>query len=213
MSVSVTIVEDFPIMRTAITSALRDDARLDVRDSCEGARAVLDALVNDEPDVVLMDLHLPDMDGPKLVDRILRLHPNVRVVVFSACERPAMVLAALHAGASGYIVKRQSAHEVADALLAVAAGGTVLAPQVASIVLDGPTAMSAGGSDSTGCRLEQSDVQIVRMVVGGETDEQIARALYVSTRTVQNRLTRIRRLAHVQRRTELARWALENQLV
>lgn len=212
MAVTVSIVEDFPIMRSAIADALSTDGRLEVYDTVADAKSLLDALVMREPNVALVDLHLPDMDGPRLIERVRRLHPDVKVVVFSACERPALVLAALHAGASGYVVKRQGVREVADGIVAVHEGGTVLAPQVASAVLD-PRA--GNGTDDGGgvTRLEQADAEIVRMVVGGETDEQIARALYVSTRTVQNRLTRIRRMAHVQRRTELARWALENEIV
>jgi DNA-binding NarL/FixJ family response regulator len=212
MGVTVTIVEDFPIVRTAISDALGRDARLEVLDACADAKALLDALVVREPDVALIDLHLPDMDGPKLIARVRRLHPDVRIVVFSACERPAQVLAALHAGANGYTVKRQSAREGADGLVAVCQGGTVLAPQVALAVLD-PRAASTDSEGGAATRLEPTDAEIIRMVVAGETDEQIARALFVSTRTVQNRLTRIRRIACVQRRTELARWALENELI
>jgi DNA-binding NarL/FixJ family response regulator len=213
MPVSVAIVEDFPIVRTAISEALDRDARIDVVDVCEDAKSLLDALVLREPDIALVDLHLPDMDGPKLIGRIRRLHPDVRVVVFSACERPAQVLAALHAGAKGYTVKRQSPRELADGIVAVADGGTVLAPQVALAVLDPRAASTEDAIGGGACRLEPTDAEIVRMVVGGETDDQIAKTLFVSTRTVQNRLTRIRRMAHVQRRTELARWAIENQLV
>jgi DNA-binding NarL/FixJ family response regulator len=212
MSVTVSIVEDFPIMRAAIADALGTDGRLEIYDTVADAKSLLDALVMREPDVALVDLHLPDMDGPRLIERVRRLHPDVKVVVFSACERPALVLAALHAGASGYVVKRQGVREVADGIVAVHEGGTVLAPQVASAVLD-PRAGTVADDGGGVTRLEQADAEIVRMVVGGETDEQIARALYVSTRTVQNRLTRIRRMAHVQRRTELARWALENEIV
>jgi DNA-binding NarL/FixJ family response regulator len=212
MTVSVTIVEDFPIVRTAIADALARDGRVEVRDTVSTARELLDSLVMDEPDVVLVDMHLPDMDGPSLIQRLRRLHPDVQVLVFSASERPALVVAALNAGARGYVVKRQPARDIADAILAVAAGGAPIAPQVAASVLKQP---NSGGQDAGAgvAGLGQADAEIVRMVVDGETDEQIARALYVSTRTVQNRLTRIRRIAHVQRRTELARWALENEIV
>jgi DNA-binding NarL/FixJ family response regulator len=201
----VLVVEDFPIVRRAIADALQEDPRIEVRGTAATARELLDELVVAEPDVALVDLHLPDMDGATLVERVRRLHPSVRVLVFSASERPALVVGALRAGASGYVVKRQAAREIADAIVAIRAGGTVLAPQVASAVV-------APGPDA-GTQLDRADAQIVRMVVDGETDDQIARAMYVSTRTVQNRLTRIRRLAQVQRRTELARWAVENELV
>ncbi|MEO6866694.1 MAG: response regulator transcription factor, partial [Gaiellales bacterium] len=199
MPVTVTIVEDFPIVRTAISDSLMSDSRLEVLDSCADAKSLLDSLIMREPDVALVDLHLPDMDGPKLIARIRRLHPSVRIVVFSACQRPAQVLAALHAGANGYMVKRQAPREVADALIAVSDGGTVLAPQVALAVLD-PRAAAPGDGTGSAARLEPTDAEIVRMVVNGDTDEQIARTLFVSTRTVQNRLTRIRRMASVQRR-------------
>lgn len=214
MSVRVSIVEDFPIVRTAISDALARDGRVEICDAVSDARSLLDALVMCEPDVVLVDMHLPDMDGPRLIERIRRLHPGVQVLVLSASERPALVLGALHAGARGYVVKRQPAREIADAILAIHAGGTVLAPQVASAVVSpGGDSSGTGGRGTGAAQLGPADVEIVRMVVGGETDEQIARALYVSTRTVQNRLTKIRRVAHVQRRTELARWALENEIV
>lgn len=213
MSATVSIVEDFPIVRTAIADALAGDGRVEVVDAVSTARDLLDALVLNEPDVVLVDLHLPDMDGPRLIQRVRRLHPSVQVLVFSASERPALVLSSLHAGARGYVVKRQSARDIADAIIAVKEGGTVLAPQVASSVVTQPTAPGEDAQVGATTRLGQADAEIVRMVVDGETDEQIARALYVSTRTVQNRLTRIRRVAQVQRRTELARWALENEIV
>ncbi len=210
--VSVSIVEDFPIVRSAIASALANDGRVEVRDVVGDAKALLDAVIVSAPDVALVDLNLPDMDGPNLIERLRRLHPNVRIVVFSASERPALVKSALHAGAHGYVVKRQSAREIADAILAVHRGGTVLAPQIASSVLGTVSGDGVGGEDGA-LALARADAEIVRMVVDGETDEQIARTLFVSTRTVQNRLTRIRRIACVQRRTELARWALENQIV
>src|SRR5438552_3695141 len=123
MPVTVAIVEDFPIVRTAISEALDRDSRIEVVDVCADAKALLDA---------------------------------------------------------------------------VADGGTGLAPQVALAVLDPRAASSEDTIGAGAARLEPTDAEIVRMVVGGETDEQIAKTLFVSTRTVQNRLTRIRRMAHVQ---------------
>jgi two-component system NarL family response regulator len=212
MPVSVTIVEDFPLMRSAVSDALARDPRIEVCDAVADARSLLDELVMREPDVVLVDLHLPDMDGPGLIERVRRLHPSVQVLVLSASEREAPVRAALHAGARGYVVKRQGIREIADAIVAVHDGGTVLAPQVASAIVARGDADAEGHVDGL-ASIGESDAKIVRMVVEGNTDEQIARTLYVSTRTVQNRLTRIRRVANVQRRTELARWAIENDLV
>ncbi len=212
MPVTVTIVEEFPIAGGAISAALRQDPRIEILEICPDATSVLDVLVIREPTVVLLDLQLPDLDGPQLIGRIRRLHPNVRVAVYSASERSARVLSAMHAGANAYMVKRQGAREVADGLVAVAEGGTVLAPQVALSVLI-PRANQAEEARKARVRLEPTDAEIVRMVVSGDTDETIAKALFLSPRTVQNRLTRIRRIAHVQRRTELARWALENELI
>lgn len=206
--IRVMVVEDFPIIREAISRALINDERIDLLASYGTAHALLDGLVGQVADVVLLDLHLPDMDGPTLIRRILRVCPAARIVVFTASEHPGLVRAALEAGAQGYTVKRQHETQVIEALVAVYEGGTALAPQIAAATMQG---ISCG--DHSSCELRPHDLDLVRFVVAGQTDEQIAAEMFISTRSVQNHLARIREFAGVKRRPELARWAVENAIV
>jgi DNA-binding NarL/FixJ family response regulator len=207
--IDVIVVEDFPLMRDALAAGLASDPRIRVRAAVGDGRALLDELVVYTPDIVLMDLHLPGLDGPGLIERVLRIHPSLRIVVLSACEKPGPVMAALRAGARGYLVKRQPLEQVIDGVVAAADGGAVLAPQVAGSMF----AVAPDGGPMPARLLEPIDLQIVAALARGETDQQIATSLFVSTRTVQNHLSRIRSVAGVTRRTELARWAWDNQLV
>lgn len=211
-SISVIVVDDFPLMRTALADALDEDERISVIASCTDARNLLDELVLRTPDVILLDLQLPDLHGPELVERIRRLHPAPRILACTASERTATVSAVLNAGAAGYAVKRQTAREIADAVVSVHDGNHFVAPQVTAALLQ---CNVTPGSSTAGPILQclaDIELEILRLLVAGATDDMIARSLYVSPRTIQNRLTRIRRFAGVSRRTELTRWAVENRL-
>lgn len=209
--INVIIVDDFPIVRHALAEALDQDERLAVCASCCDARTLLDTLVMEQADVVVLDLHLPDLDGPDLVARVHRLHPTTRILVCTASERTSMVTASLNAGAAGYAVKRQSAHELADAVVSVHEGNVFVAPQVTAALLRCRATDATATEESRLWCLEDVELEILRHVAAGATDDAIARALFVSPRTIQNRLTRIRRFAGVARRTELTRWAVENR--
>jgi DNA-binding NarL/FixJ family response regulator len=214
MGVRVSLVDDAPVLRGALAAGFADDPRTEVVAVAADARELLDSLVLRPVDIALLDVHLHATDGIALVGRIHRLHPEVKIVVLSSIEREPVVRASLHAGASGYLIKRQTMTEIADGVCAVHDGGIVLAPQVASSFLHdvtGPT--GERGADPAPTQLGQGELEVLRLVVHGATDLQIARALYVSPRTVQYQLARIRSKAGVHRRTELAHWAHENSLV
>jgi DNA-binding NarL/FixJ family response regulator len=213
MTVRVALLDDFPVVRDAIAAGMADDPRTRVTAVTGDARQLLDALVLMPTDVVLLDVHLHDTDGISLISRIRRLHARVRIVVLSAIEREQVVRSALHAGASGYLVKRQALPEIIDAVCAVHDGGTVVAPQVASWLVRDASGVSAGAAPRRDQPLAPAELDVLRLVVHGATDLQIARALYVSPRTVQYQLARIRSKAGVHRRAELAHWAHENSLV
>lgn len=204
------IVEDFPIIREAIARAVSLDPRVHLLGAHGTGRDLLDAMVVTSVDAVLVDLHLPDIGGSELIRRVRQVSPRTRILVFTASEQPGQVKAALTAGAHGYVVKRQDAPQVIEALVAVCAGGTVLSPQITGSMLAGHV---GGGIGGPGEALRDGDLEIVERVIQGQTDSEIARAIFVSTRTVQNHLARIRRVAGVARRPELARWALDNNLV
>ncbi|MEO6867893.1 MAG: response regulator transcription factor [Gaiellales bacterium] len=209
-TIRVVLLDDAPLMRQVLITTLASDPRIQVTGVATDAGTLLEALALRPCDLVLMDLQLHGEDGLLLIERIRLLHHELRIAVLTAIERTPMVLAALRAGANGYLTKRQQPAELLEAICIIAGGDMVVSPQVASSLV-GRQAMRGGQLPESTLKADELDV--LRLVARGDTDLQIARQLYISPRTVQNQLARIRSKAGVQRRTELVRWASENAIV
>lgn len=206
----VRVVEDFPLVRDAIATCLAEDPRFQVLDVCPDGAAALKCAAERRVDVNLLDLHLPDMGGMVVLDQLKAIDPTARVVLLTACERPEQLLAAMAAGASGYLTKRQPMAEIAAAIVAVHAGGTVVGPSMAGHLVGARGSSGSSGGHAGAATLNDDEVTVLRRIAEGATDAQIAREMFVSTRTVQNLLSRVRAKTGVSRRAELTRWAMEH---
>lgn len=192
MAIRLLLVDDFPLVRSGIAAALRDDAGIDVvGQACTAADAIPLALQH-EPDVVLLDLELPDESGLVVIARMADQVPRARVIVITASENVELLSSAIAAGAVGYLTKRATPGDLCDAVRTIHDGGVVVDPGLAG------EARPA---------LTERERQVIHLVAEGMTDKEIAGSLFVSPRTVQNQLTSIRRKLGLGRRSELARWA------
>lgn len=220
MTIRVLVAEDFPLMRQAVATAIAsgDDVRV-VGQAADGQQA-LDLALRLRPDIVALDIHMPGMDGLEVLRHLREELPEVRVLVITASERPGLFLTALAAGANGFISKRAAAHDLVEAVRTVHAGGSAIEPRLAPTLLDefarsagGPTNDSHGGGAVTPRVLTEVERNVARLVADGLTDREIGEKMYVSTRTVQNYLLRVRRKLGVQRRSEIIRWVSDNRWV
>lgn len=202
-------VEDFPMLRTALVEMLQSIEGIEVVAACADGRTAIELVARARPDILLLDLHLPEVGGMTVLEQVRARHPEVKIVVLSASEQPDRVLAAIAAGASGYLSKRARKEEMLEALRTVQGGGTVVSPHLAGALLargfgeDGNTQKSA-------TLLSLQELGVLQRVANGLTDTQIAREMFISTRTVQNYLARVREKTGVRRRAELTRWAIEH---
>ena len=212
MNIRVVVAEDHPIVREAVVRAVDGDVAIDVVGEAATGREALGLIERLEPDVVILDLHMPDLGGLAVLDKLRTTHADVRVIVLTASEEAGTLLDAVAAGAAGYLSKRSTGEELRQAVITAHAGGSVITPSLASHLLK-EFSTTARGERSTVRPLQGRELDVLRLVVQGKTDNEIGKELFISPRTVQNHLTRIREKTGLRRRSELTRWAVEHDIV
>jgi two-component system NarL family response regulator len=210
MRIDVLVADDFPLIRRALVDALgRDPDIRVVGTASNGAEAV--AIASEHlPDIALLDVHMPEMSGLVALERIRECSPGTRVVMLTATEKADVFLEAIAAGAAGFLNKRIGASELVQAVITVHGGGSVISPQLQGLLLDDYSRTRRGAPGSLRPLLAEREQEVLRLVAMGHTDKEIGGRLYISPRTVQNHLTRIRHKTGLTRRSELARWAADH---
>ncbi|HYZ29980.1 MAG TPA: response regulator transcription factor [Thermoleophilaceae bacterium] len=203
MEIRVLLVDDFPLVRGGIAAALETDPAIRVIGQAATAVEAIERVAELEPDVVLLDLGLPD-GGVDTIGRLAEQAPASRILVITASENVELLSAAMAAGALGYLTKRATARELCDAVITIHGGGTVIDADLAAQFFRAST--RRGGAEIRPV-LTDRERQVVFLVGEGLTDKEIAETLFVSPRTVQNQLMSVRRKTGLGRRSELARWA------
>ncbi|MFD8496503.1 response regulator [Amycolatopsis sp. NPDC059657] len=182
--ITVMLVDDHPVVREGLRGMLEAEPDLTVvGEAGSGDEAVALTRVK-QPDVILMDLRMPGLDGVGATRKILAESPGQRVVVLTTYESDADILRAVEAGAAGYLLKDASRTELADAIRAASRGETVLAPSVAGKLVNrvrnpAPQPLSA------------REIEVLRLVSKGSTNADIGRALHISEATVKTHLLRV----------------------
>jgi two-component system NarL family response regulator len=212
MKIRVVVADDFPLVREAIVHALTADRAIEVvAQACNG-REALELAERLQPDVMILDLRMPDFGGLAVLDKLRISRPDIRVIVMTASEDAGTLLEAIEAGAAGYLSKRTTGEEMRQALITVHGGGSVITPSLASHLLK-EYSNAARGQQSTVRLLRGRQLEVLRLVVQGKTDNEIGQSLFISPRTVQNHLTSIRHKTGLRRRSELTRWAVQHAIV
>ncbi|WP_405165499.1 response regulator transcription factor [Nocardia sp. NBC_01499] len=204
--ITIMLVDDHPVVREGLRGMLESEPDFSVvGEAGSGDEAVALDRVK-QPDVILMDLRMPGLDGVSATRKILRQTPRRRVVVLTTYETDADILRAVEAGASGYLLKDVSRTELVGAIRAAARGETVLAPSVAGKLVNRvrnpqPPPLSA------------RETQVLRLVAKGGTNADIGRALHISEATVKTHLLRVFAKLSVSDRTAAVTTAMERGLL
>jgi DNA-binding NarL/FixJ family response regulator len=211
------VVDDHPMWRDAVARDLAEAGYVVVATASDGAQA-LRVFGAARPDVVVLDLQLPDMSGVDVTVALRAVDESVRVLVLSASGEQQDVLDAVKAGAAGYLLKSAARSEFLDAVRRTADGDAVFTPGLAALVLGEFRRMAATppGTGASGAadvpRLTERETEILRMVATGLSYKQIATRLVLSHRTVQNHVQNTLGKLHLHNRVELVRYAIENGL-
>lgn len=201
--ISVAVIEDHPLFRQGIVQSLRAAPEIDVV-AAAGSIEEFEDHSEARPDVILLDLHLPGLDGVSGVERLVERQFTVLVV--SATSTRQVVLDAMAAGASGYVTKEAESDELHRAVTHVSGGGTYVSSTLASFLL-------TASAHEDPYRLTSWEKEILNLLAQGERDQDIAEQLHLSTATVRSHLDRIRDKTGHRRRSELTRLAIQEGLV
>lgn len=205
-SIRIVVADDHPIVRAGIVGLLETAPGIEVvGEAADGAEAV--ALAESErPDLVLMDLRMPALDGASATERIVAAGAGTRVLVLTTYETDDHILAAIEAGASGYLLKAAPQAEILAGIRAVAAGETVLAPSIAAKLV---SRVRADAASTPLPALSPREREVLALVAEGRSNPEIARALHIGEATVKTHLLHVFEKLHVRDRTRAVTRAME----
>ena len=212
MSVRVMVVDDHPMWRDAVERDLVAAGHEVVAVAADGKEA-LARFPAASPQVVVLDLQIPEPNGVAVTAEVIRKNPDIRVLILSASGEQQDVLEAVKAGATGYLVKSASKTDLLDAVQRVAEGDTVFTPGLAGLVLGEYRRLSDAPEEADDRpRLTGRETEVLRLVAKGLSYRQIADRLVLSHRTVQNHVQNTLRKLQLHNRVQLVRYAIEQGL-
>ena len=205
------LVDDHAMFRAGVRAEL--GVHVDVVGEASAVTEAVQKIGLLEPDVVLLDVHMPDGGGRAVLDAMRRSHPHVRFLALSVSDAPEDVIAVIRGGARGYVTKSITGDELADAVTRVAAGDAVFSPRLAGFVLDAFAATGAPPLDSDLDALTPRERDVLRLIARGYTYKEIARELVLSVKTIETHVSAVLRKLQLSNRHELSRWATDRRLL
>jgi DNA-binding NarL/FixJ family response regulator len=212
--VRVLLVDDDDLMRAGLRAVLRSDPGVEVVGEAATGRMAVSATRLHGPDVVLMDVRMPDLDGIAATREVLAVSPDVRVVILTTFEQDDYIFGALSDGASGFLLKRTSPEELLAAIHAVAAGDSLLSPSVTRIVVDRMAGQPVPGeaSDRRLGELTRREREVLELIARGLSNGEIGAALVIEESTVKTHVKRILMKLGVRDRIQAVIFAYESGL-
>jgi len=212
--IRVLIADDHTLFRESLRSLLKSAENIEVvGEAGSGIQAVSKA-VELQPDIVLLDIAMPDMNGLQAIRHIKRETPLVKVLVLTMYDTEQYIFEMLRCGAAGYILKRAPAHELISAIQATYQGEAYLYPSITRKVLDRYLEqIKAGEKEDTEEHLTARELDIISAIAEGKTNREIAKLLNISVHTVQTHRLNLMRKLEVHDRTELVRYAIRKGLI
>jgi two-component system, NarL family, response regulator LiaR len=205
--IRVFIVDDHPMVRTGLAAAIGAQADLELVGEAEDGREALALIALRQPDVVLMDISMPRLDGISAMGQLSKTMPSTRFLMLTSSGEPIEVRRAMAAGASGYLLKNTSASELAQMIRNAHTGRRVLAPEIAEAMI------SATLEPAPGADLTPRERELLALMTRGLNNQEIAAELSVALPTVKFHITNILSKLHVDNRTEAVLKALKHKIV
>lgn len=192
-TIRVLLVDDDELMRAGLAAVLSSDPAIEVVGQASTGRLALERLRAAHPDLVLMDVRMPDLDGIAATRRLLAAAPETKVIILTTFEQDDYIFGAIDAGASGFLLKRTRPEELLSAIHAVAAGDSLLSPSVTRTVLDHLARQPTLTRQSTGQldELTPRELQVLELVARGQSNREIAATLVIEESTVKTHIKRI----------------------
>ena len=208
----VVIVDDHAMFRSGVKHDI--GARVQIVGEGEDVPTAVAAVLKAQPDVVLLDVHLPGGGGVEVLKQVHATQPETKFLALSVSDAAEDVIGVIRAGARGYVTKSISADELVDAIGRVAEGDAVFSPRLAGFVLDAFSgSIDIAEIDEELDRLSQREREVMRLIARGYAYKEIARELFISIKTVETHVSSVLRKLQLSNRHQLTRWATDRRLV
>jgi two-component system response regulator NreC len=204
------IVDDHAVVRAGLKLLVDAEDDLEAVGEAESAREAVFEARTTKPDVVLMDVMMPEESGLAVVPQLVKEHPEATVLVLSMQDDPRYVREAFEAGASGYVLKEAADTELVAAIRDVAAGGRYVHPELGARLVAAETAERRRAEEDP---LSDREREVLRLLALGHTNQEIAKELYISVRTAETHRAHIMQKLRLSSRAELVRYALSEGLL
>lgn len=208
---TVVLIDDHDLVRAGVRAELGDAVRV-VGEAGDTAEAV-DLIVECEPDVVLLDVHLPSGTGADVIAGVAARGVTTKFLALSVSDAPDDVIAVIRAGARGYVTKAIKGTELVDAVRRIADGDAVFSPRLAGFVIDAFSAAMPEPVDPELDLLSPREQEVMRLLARGYAYKEIARRLTISIKTVETHASSVLRKLQLSSRHELTRWAARRRIV
>jgi len=213
MPIRILIVDDHAIVRAGIRALLQLHPDFEVVGEAADGREALAQVHALQPDVVLMDIGMPGMDGLAATYEIANACPQARVLILTQHENREYILPALRAGAAGYVLKRAPDDSLVRAIREVHAGGTYLDPRISDVLVDSVRRQNDGVPSDPYETLTEREREVLVLLAQGKTYQEVAETLFISVKTVDFHRANLMRKLGLSNRAELVRFAIERGLV
>jgi len=184
MSIRVAITDDHPTVREGLEKMLLTDPEIAITGIYAHGKALLEGLKESTPDVLLLDIHLPDIAGSELVVQVLKQYPGIRPVMLTGSESPFYIKALMASGAKGYILKTSLKDELITAIKTVADGGIYMSGEAKNLLAEATLKISSGVASRDD--LSRREQEVLQLIADERSSPEIAKELHLSLRTVEN---------------------------
>jgi DNA-binding NarL/FixJ family response regulator len=211
MSPRVFLVDDHQLFLSGVRAELGE--LVDVVGAASEVDPAVELIRERTPDVVLVDVHMPNGGGERVIREVLRTNADIRFLALSVSDAPEDVIAVIRAGARGYVTKTIAPDELVDAIHRVGEGDAVFSPRLAGFVLDAFGGAPPPAADPELEQLTPREREVLRLIARGYAYKEVARDLEISVKTVETHVSSVLRKLQLSSRHQLARWATDRRLI
>ena len=212
MTIRVLIADDHTIMRAGLRSLLEKEDQIEVVAEAENGRRAVQLAIEHKPDVVVMDVSMPDLNGIEATSQVLASLPEAKVIALSMHTDKRFVMGMLRAGASGYLLKDCASQELASAIVSVASNKKYLSPDIAGVVIEDSLYGGQQEEETVSSKLSAREREVLQLIAEGWSTRQIASHLYVSVKTIETHRRQIMKKLDLHNIADLTKYAIREGL-